>query len=129
MKGKPVIKALAKIPQSPWSHLSRESVTKRFMHAIDHIIMYRRKDCKNYSHVAKAIGMPQQNLSKFNNGLQDATVEQIARLCDHFGINDAYILRGVGNLEEMMPTNQRIDKIEAQVIELQKRFDLMMKKK
>lgn len=129
MKTKPAIKSLVKSPQSPWSHLSRESITKRFMHAIDHIIMYRRKGCKNYTHVAKAIGMPQQNLSKYANGTQDVTIEQVARLCDHFGINDANILRGVGNLEEMMTTNQRIDIVEAQIIELQKKFDMIIKKK
>lgn len=99
------------------------------MSAVSHVIQYRRKDCKNMTHVARAIEMMPQNMSRYYSGLQDVTIEQVAIFCDYFGVNDSYILRGVGNLEEMMPTNQRIDKIEAQLIELQKQFDLLIKKK
>ena len=67
-------------------------------------------------------------MSKYRNGLQSVSLEHVARLCEYYDLNDSFILRGKGNLEEMMPLTQRMDKLEAQLLELQKQVDIVLSK-
>lgn len=114
--------------QENYDHLTREAITKRFMRAVALVKSENRRDCKNDTQVAKAIGMSQQNMSKYAKGSQHATVEQIARFCEYFSVSDAFILRGEGSLEIGHPFEQRLGNIELQLKDLHKKFELVKNK-
>jgi len=97
--------------------ISREAITTRFLRAVDYVIMNKSQGCKNYTNVANAIGMPQQNFTSYRNGTQYVTIEQLAKFCTVFNINPEYILLSKGQLHEAT----RMDQLEQRLSDLEKR--------
>jgi len=97
--------------------ISREAITTRFLRAVDYVIMNKSQGCKNYTNVANAIGMPQQNFTSYRNGTQYVTIEQLAKFCTVFSVNPEYILLSNGQLHEAT----RMDQLEQRISDLEKR--------
>jgi hypothetical protein len=108
--------------------LQKKGITIRFCIAVRNVIMYRRHGVKNIKQVCELIGLPWQNYSKLDNRLQNCSVEHVARLCSYFQISDAYIMRGVGGLEENMMLTIRIDALEKRLEDVENQLQTALLK-
>jgi DNA-binding XRE family transcriptional regulator len=103
----------------------RVAITQRFLECLRMVRIKQINGVKNTAQVAAIIGAHQQNISNMEKGTRHPTVEQIARLCEHFNFSTEWVLLGSGNMEKQEKTSSdnqlnRIEKMLETLLKLKK---------